>query len=411
MPHGYCTECRAQVTVRDGLCLLDHRIDPATIEETSGRRLRASARRRRGTHEPRPIIRRDLPTVSLDPSPLSGSLALLERERVQFEEQVARFDETVEEPQPRPAPQPVAVTAAPRQLTAPVTNSETLSLTGLLVEELWNLSPDEDLLEWAPSEMDANLAQSGMRARKLVVLVAIALAVAAVGWRALTWDDARVVLSMDAVTDASSELVTEVLALSGPVADLSDGTLSDPLAASTALARLDETARVLFGVAGDMSTDPDMAPVREQAIAQAGGALELGSILSETIAYSAAVELITRPIDLPTETDIDGLADVTQRVTAWVSDFQSGVQSLPGNDVTDTHRVALTDLATSLPEWQAAYLDSLRGKNVDQAAAHIQALQVQVSFVRDSWRDTVASISIWAQERIEALAVPLVVNR
>jgi hypothetical protein len=213
------------------------------------------------------------------------------------------------------------------------------------------------------------------------------------------------------VTGASSELVTEVLALSGPVTDLADGTIADPLAASTALARLDETARVLFGVAGDMSTDPDMAPVREQAIAQAAGALELGSILSESIAYSAAVELITRPLELPAETDIDGLAAVTQRVTGWVSDFQSGVQSLPGNDVTDTHRVALADLAASLPEWQAAYLDSLRGKDVDRAAAHIQELQVQVSFVRDSWRDTVASISIWAQERIDILAIPLVVNR
>jgi hypothetical protein len=400
LPHGYCTECRAQVTVRDGLCLLDHRIDPATIEETPGRRLRASARRRRGTHLPRPIIRRDLPSVSLDLSPLGGTVALLERERVQFEEQVARFDEPVSEPQRR----------APRQL-APVTDSETLSLTGLLVEELWNLSPDEDILGWAPSEMDASLAQSGMRARKIVVLVAIAVAVAAIGWRALTWDDSRVVQSMDAVTGASSELVTEVLALSGPVTDLADGTIADPLAASTALARLDETARVLFGVAGDMSTDPDMAPVREQAIAQAAGALELGSILSESIAYSAAVELITRPLELPAETDIDGLAAVTQRVTGWVSDFQSGVQSLPGNDVTDTHRVALADLAASLPEWQAAYLDSLRGKDVDRAAAHIQELQVQVSFVRDSWRDTVASISIWAQERIDTLAIPLVVNR
>jgi hypothetical protein len=409
LPHGYCTECRAQVTVRDGLCLLDHRIDPATIEETPGRRLRANARRRRGTHEPRPLIRRDLPSVSLDPSPLGGSLALLERERVQFEEQVARFDEPADEPR-RPAPSPLPVAATPRQFT-PVTDSDTLSLTGLLVEELWNLSPDEDILDWAPSEMDTTLAQSGMRARKVVVLVAIALAIAAVGWRALTWDDSRVVVSMEAVAEASSDLVTHLQALSGPVADLSDGTLADPLAASTALARLDESARVLFGVAGDMSTESDMAPVRELAIAQAAGALELGSIMSESIAYAAAVELITRPLELPVETDIDGLADVTQRVTAWVSAFQSGVQSLPGNDVTDTHRVALTDLAASLPVWQAAYLDSLRGKDVDRATAHVQELEVQVNFVRNSWRDTVASIAIWAQERIDTLAVPLVVNR
>ena len=32
MPHGYCTECRAQVTVRNGQCLLDHVVDPSSSQ-------------------------------------------------------------------------------------------------------------------------------------------------------------------------------------------------------------------------------------------------------------------------------------------------------------------------------------------------------------------------------------------
>jgi hypothetical protein len=197
----------------------------------------------------------------------------------------------------------------------------------------------------------------------------------------------------------------------GPVADLADGAVADPLAASTALARLDESARTMFAAVGDLPADEEIAPIREQAVTQASGALELGSILSEAVAYSAAVQLITRPVDLPTETDIDGLPSVTGAVTGWVGNFISGVSTLPGNDFTDTHRSALSALADSLSDWQAAYLDSLRGRDPERASARIDELETQIRFVRESWSTAAASISEWADQRIETLAVPLVVNR
>ncbi len=37
MPQGYCKECRAHVTIRDGACLLGHSVDPATIVAGNGR--------------------------------------------------------------------------------------------------------------------------------------------------------------------------------------------------------------------------------------------------------------------------------------------------------------------------------------------------------------------------------------
>lgn len=403
MPHGYCTECEAQVTVRNGQCLLDHVVDPATIEETPGRRLRPSARRRRGTHAPRgaghPSPRRHVPAVEIDPSPLGGGLALLERQ----DHDVATFDSRHEDH----APEVVERT----RLARPVTDADTLSITGLLVEELWNLSPDDDIIGWTPGDVDESLVFSGVRKRKLVAIGALVVVALLVGWRALTWESTHAAASIAAVTDASTELVNQLDSLDTPIADIADGTMDDPLGASTSLGRLDEAARRLFTVAGEMPTETEMAPVREQAISQAGGALDLATALSESIAYASAVELVTRPLDLPTETDIDGLAIVTQTVTSWVGDFTSGVDSLPQNELTDTHRDALVDLSASLGEWQAAYLDALRARDPARAGEHITELQTQMTFVRESWDRTAASVAEWAMQRRDELAAPLVVNR
>lgn len=406
MPHGYCTECRAQVTVRNGQCLLDHIVDPVTIEETPGRRLRPSARRRRGTHAPRQSIRRELPSISIDPAPLGGGLALLERD---VDEAPYRSPEPESPPAVRRT-EPARV-LEPTRFHAPVTDADTLSVTGLLVEELWNLSPDEDILGWTPGEMDETLVRTGVRTRKVVAIAALVVVALLVGWRALTWDDSQSAASITAVTAASADLALQLEMLGGLIDDLADGTITDPLAASTGIARMDETARSLFTLAGDTPLDAEMAPIREQAISQSGGALELATTLSESIAYASAVQLITRPVDLPTETDIDGLATVTATVTGWVGDFTSGVAALPGNELTDTHRAALVDLSASLADWQASYLDSLRAKDSARAAEHIGELERQMTFVRESWAGTAQSIAEWARERVDALAVPLMVNR
>ncbi|HSJ26766.1 MAG TPA: hypothetical protein VLB67_01050 [Acidimicrobiia bacterium] len=395
MPHGYCTECQAQVTVRDGQCLLDHPVDPSTIEETSGRRLRTSARRRRGTH----TVHREDTVVPPPPTHVGGSVALLER------------TEFVIDPPRLPPDAPTDVPTRPEALYRPVTDTDTLSLTGLLVEELWNLSPDDDIEGWTPGEMDPTLIRSGVRMRKVVAIGALMLLTLAIGWRVLTWGDGQTTESLAAVSDGSITVAANVAALDPVVDDIADGTLSDPLAASSALGRLDESARTLFSAAGDLPTDEGLAQVREQTIGQAAGALELATVLSESIAYSAAVELITRPVELPAETDIDGLTDVTERVTGWVGNFVNGVATLPGNDLTDTHRAALRDLASSLPEWQAAYLDALRARDAERAAEHAAQLETQTTFVRNSWAGVAAGIAEWANERIAALGEPIEVNR
>ena len=403
MPHGYCTECQAQVTVRNGMCLLDHRVDPVTIEETPGRRLRASARRRRGTHSPSPVSRRTLPAVSLDPSPLTGSVAVIDRQ-----------PEPTTPPAAPATPTPVRAQPTPtlaKNRYAPVTDSDTLSLTGLLVEELWNLGPDEDIEGWTPGELDATLVQTGIRKRKVVAIVVLAALALAVGWRALTWGDAATAEAIEGVTTESARLVGHLQAVEPILADLADGVVDSPLAASTALAGLDESARRLFSVAGELPADSDLAPVREEAVAQSSGALEVGTTLAESIAYASAIQLITRPVELPDSTDVDGLAIVTADVTGWVTDFQSGVGSLPANELTDTHRQAMADLATSLPDWQASYLDALRARDAERAAGHIAELTTQVEFVRNSWAGAATSIADWATERMEPLTVALVVNR
>jgi hypothetical protein len=294
----------------------------------------------------------------------------------------------------------------PGRLSAPPP-SAAHSVTGSLIEELWNLSPDEDITGWTPEEIDATLVRTGIRLRMVVALAILAVALLLAGWRALAWDDTQLAQSIESVEAASSDVVTALGSMDGTIADIADGRVDDALGASTSIARLDEAARSLFSLAGDMPTSDDAAPVRERTIAQAGGALSLGTVLSETVAYASAIELVTRPLELPTETDLDGLRQVTERVTAWVSDFASGVAALPSNDVTDTHRRALVDLAASMPTWQASYLDSLRARDPGRAEDHVEELEVQIRFVRSSWNDTAASIASWATDRVAELATPV----
>lgn len=317
-----------------------------------------------------------------------------------------------------PVPPPVAtperrdpVPAVAERGFAPVTDTDTLSRTGLLVEELWNLGPDEDIEGWIPAELDSTLVQTGVRKRKIVAIVILAALVLAAGWRALTWGDAATAEAIEAVTAESARLVGHLDAIQPVLDDLADGSVDQPLVASTALAGLDEAARRLFAVAGDMPVDSDLAPVREQAVAQSSAALSMGTTVAESIAYASAIELITRPIELPTTTDLDGLTAATEAVTSWVADFQSGVASLPVNELTDTHRQAMTDLAASLPDWQTSYLDALRARDAELAKEHVEEFSTQMNFVTASWADAAGSIVEWARERVEPLTSPLIVNR
>lgn len=376
------------MTVRNGLCLLDHPVDTSTLDSTPGRRLAADARRRRGHRRPTP----GPAVVDLRPPPApsvaAGAVAVLERE--------ASPMRAVHRPLPPP---PDTVT------------TDTLSITGLLVEELWNLSPDEDIADWAPSEMDDNLVSNEIRVRKVVALSVVALMVVVTGWRVLTWDSARAAEAIIAVETASERLAATVGLVTPTITDISDGSVADPLGASTTLAELDTAARDLFTAAGDLPVDAEAAPVREAAVAQASDALELKARLAEAVAYGSAVELLTRPIDLPTETDIDGLAEVTERLATWTGDFTSGVGTLPSNELTDTHLAALTALAGSLPDWQSSYLDSLRARDPERASTHVAQLEDQIRFVRDSWAETARSIGDWAAARAETLTLPVAVNR
>lgn len=386
MPHGYCTECRAQVTVRNGLCLLDHRVDPSTIADTPGRRLKPEAQRFRLPRlHPRPKPRTE--SVS------EGAEEILRREaveRVRVPATVGAPAAPVEEPATPPPP----VTPPPAGVH---------SITGSLVEELWNLSPDEDIEDWSPAGVDATLVAPGIRMPIRVAIGVFIIAALAFTWRALPFSGPSTSEVVASVGDATDTLQQALAGIRPAIEDLGDGTLDDQLGASAQLRAVDDAARVLFAAAGDLPDRPDATPVRDAAVADATAALDFETELSGALAYGAAVDLVARPIDLPTETDLQGLDTVTATVAAWVNDFQSGVQALPANDLTDTHRAALVNLSNSMPDWQAAYLDSLRARDPEAAATHISELDTQIRYVRQSWQDTAGAIATWAGHRLDQL--------
>ena len=384
MPHGYCTECRAQVTVRAGLCLLDHRIDPTTIVDTPGRRLKAGARRG--------LLRRLTSSVPSPPSPptpaarlsvAEGAVAVLERER-----------DATRLPVPVGAPPPV---------DRPALGDDTLSITRFLVEDLWNLSPDEDIDDWTPSGMDETLVRTGLRSKLIVAIAVLVVAAGFVTWRALTWESSRLETVAAAIDTATAELDEALAGADTVVADLADGLVDDGLAASSTLGRIDGAARSLFTLAGDLPESADAGPIRDAALTDATAALDFESTLSSVVAYASAVDLIARPITLPTSVDLSGLEQTTEELTAWVTDFRSSVEALPSDDLTDTHREALREMSASVPDWQADYLDSLRARDPERAQALVDQLDTQIAFIRSSWQGTAGSIAEWAEQRLAAL--------
>ena len=112
MPQGYCKECRAHVTVRDGACLLGHSIDPTSIIAGSGRH--RAARSSRLNHSqlvsPRGAIGVDVLQSEEAPAPSEPPAAPIRRPNGRTSEpRPPTFDTPVEpaaDPTPSPAPEP-----------------------------------------------------------------------------------------------------------------------------------------------------------------------------------------------------------------------------------------------------------------------------------------------------------------
>ena len=108
MPQGYCKECRAHVTVRDGACLLGHSIDPSTIVAGSGRH--RAARSRQLNHSQMVVSRGAIGVDVLQPEPAPRPSSLppprISRRKPEPRPGPLEPSKSLPDPTPGPVPEP-----------------------------------------------------------------------------------------------------------------------------------------------------------------------------------------------------------------------------------------------------------------------------------------------------------------
>jgi hypothetical protein len=343
VPHGYCTECDARVTVIDGACLLGHIIDPATISKKRGRRIAA-----------------------MDGTGSSGAVALLERTPSSHESTTEALSATQ-----KPALPPADIRAAAHRSAAPPTtpprtarpvvqqasasrppqqlSDADLNPTGEYVLNLWdgseNAAPIED---WAPENPLVSMPERNPVGWLSILLVLLA---------------AGAVIAAIALVMGNGDSDAE--ALSADAAALRSAMSEFDIAQSTpSFAEPDMAARAVLVSAERLDVGD---PQRAVAIDAATRLLESQRTLSEALSYETGFFVFVGRPSLPTEAAESELSDVSAQFTSWVSDLNSVLLSAPDDRAFSAHREAVARFDVEIRDLQARYLDALRAGDADEA--------------------------------------------
>lgn len=381
LTHAYCTGCEAQVTVVDGRCLLDHRIDPSSVSTSSGRRLRSRRNTRPDTASPsRPRPEPPPPNADrLDFFDLD-----LRTEEIQLPS-VARVEHPQgtrpEEPEPQYEPArsggSVALAERPERRALVPTND--------IIAELWagQSDSDTDIEGWVPGVIDTDVR---VVARRVLISTLLVIAVAIIGaasWFLAGRGDASLAARLGDVADARAELAAVLDSSSTPITDLADGTIDDPDALSRTISEIDDASRVMFSAAAELPAEGGEAELRSPLIAISDQALELSRDMSRTGAYVSSVEVMLNRPAFPFAVEDADLTSVAEQTATWVTRFLSMSASLPDTPAMPAHREAMIAMADTLPEWQAEYLGALRSGDVDAAGAAIDRLEKEALALTD----------------------------
>lgn len=342
MPHAYCNECQAQVTVRQDRCLLDHHVDPSRISNRSGRHA--------GSHRPaRPSNRRPVPAPTRVPAPPSRLYTL----------------PPVTGTPPAPLPQP----SNPGRS---VNGTATLDRTSVLIEDMWNTSePDARSI---PSEMDPLALDSKGLARKAgAVLLTVGMGLLVVGVLNLFGPDGSSRREVEQQRSATQEAVAGLQPI---LADLADGVPQDPLAAPLALDAAGQSARGLFTIAANL----DESPFRTEVVTEAQTVITATRALQTVTAFHAAIVPFLAEPALPALATDEEAAVVAEGLAGWESRLAEAAAVVPRDAKTEALATEIDAFVESIEIWKAPYLDGLRTSAdvtdlIDQVRADLATLR------------------------------------
>lgn len=355
MPHGYCTECDARVTVADDRCLLGHGIDPATVSTKRGRRI-----------------------ASVEHGEATAAVAVMERPRLP---RLAQLVPTAMVPPPRvpservttpPRPtsdRPASIPSRPatNQLRTPAAAPDRpvvhddLNPTGEYVVNLWDTTESGPPLEgWLSADPLSSVPERNPVRWFSMALLGAALAALILAVSMIFGQNGS---NADALSADAEVLRAAVVAF-------------DPTSPDPDFAAMDGAARSVLSTAERLEVGD---PQRAVAIDAAGRLLEAERALGEALAYQTGfVVFVGRPA-LPVAATEAELSDISAAYTSWVNELTGVLASTPSDRAFTEHRALVEAFESGVVERQASYLDALRAGDNATATSELQMLDDQVS--------------------------------
>lgn len=323
MPHGYCNDCKARVTVRGSSCLLGHHVDLSTISDRPGRRATRHRKQQPVAVAAGSYVGVAPPTVIVP----KEALPALDSRQI-----------TVD-----------LVAATPRPSLLPPSGD--LEPTRARVQELWVNTPDDDGY-WEGELPSLDDPSSNHRIIGFVIAAVLLLGIGFAGFTMLWPHDG----SAAALEMSRGELSMAVSALVPIIESAGSGRFGDPVEVIAGLAAVDEAATTLMSAAGAVPP----SPTRTEAVAEASTALDLVERVRVVSSFeSAARVVLVRPV-LPTTGGIDQLGEATAQLADWTARLADTVDVLPDGADTKNARALLVALVSDLDELKTNYLNQVR---------------------------------------------------
>lgn len=431
MLQAYCTTCAAEVTVRHGRCLLDHRVASPPRPSRGGRHraVKSRAKVAAATFRPTPPAAADLPThadLPVDPlpprAPLGALLDLLGFTEDGDEPKVPTPGKVRTLPRP-PRPQPRidghgSWARLPR--LADMDDGDATVTTDVLVERLWAATAEQaatrDAEEWKPEEFSPVAGSPRRHRRSALFLILALLALAAATVVAAIQLPSRVETQLRSdYRLALADLEQQLPGLRQDLAVVTDPSI-EPVALSestVALSQLDDAARELFDLAstplpalpgflrGDLVEV--MTPVSDSSLAIAERGLALERRLADTLTYRLVFARAFQLPELPDTATAEEITAVSVDLSMALAATNDLLSQLPEDPSLDAHRLQAERVAERWEAWQVEYVTALRGRKTVTAGALVRELTASVANLDTALQGPLAEIAQWAGAELTLL--------
>lgn len=272
--------------------------------------------------------------------------------------------------------------------SAPVSQLETSPIEPGLTSQPGrkSLIPDIDLTNWKPHVIARSKLGGGRLSSSLIVALSITLVVLVALVLGLVRAPGREALQ------EGQQVATEVrdltVALTGLDPILADAT-TDVAEATPLLIAVDTSARELFDAASQLGDDLEQQVLRQSAASIAQRALDLESLVGDSLSYRLVLNPLWRSPDLA------GLVDPTQAAAAiatWQAQLGDMIEALPMTPELATHVEQVRGFIQSLETWRTAYMDALSADDMTGADAAVADLEGQLALLAQSGEETLTEI-------------------